>query len=109
MTLPVNWTGEKQLDFLLKDTGSVAFSDIPEGVSYLVSAETENNYEVTIDSESGTISNIAPSSVSIVHKSETNLNTGISFDIIPYVIALGVVVCGLFLLSLRRKHEKNED
>ena len=105
----VDWTGNNILSLSLKGDGSAVFSDIPEGITYSIDADAVTNYETNVEGGTGTITYALPSSVSITRESETNLQTGISLDIIPYIIILAVVIGGLFLLLLRRRREEQDN
>ena len=107
-TIAKGWTGDKTVTVSLKDNNSIAFSEIPDGVTYSVTA-VKDTYEQTIENEEGTIAGEAAASVKITHDSSMNLNTGVSLDILPYVIVLALVVCCLFLLAFRRRREEEEE
>lgn len=125
-TIAKDWTGEKTVTVHLKHGDSVAFTNIPAGVTYTVveqakHAETRLNdpakgytaaYKNTDNQDttsgSGKIGKDDADTVAITNTKSTGINTGITLDSLPYIIALAVVAVGVALFLARRRHREDD-
>ena len=105
----------------LKADETVTFSHIPEGVHYTVHEDTKhtNPDELNLGDDkgyqvSGEVGNPREimcdetSHVIITNTKTTGINTGISLDSLPYIIALAVVGVGAVLFLVRRRRREDD-
>lgn len=101
-----NDKGEVIITFKVTHNSTVKIANIPYGVSYEVS-EDSGDYTAYINnveqnSVSGTID--APSyEIDIVNELNTQIETGINLDNLPYILILGAATLGLVGFTMRKR------
>jgi len=111
-TIEKGWTGEKAVVISLRHNETITFKDIPAGVTYTVeeadyvslASDTnarendENGYDdpkYTYSDEDKAITQSDEDTVTINNNKESEINTGISLDNMPYFMVLALVALGL--------------
>lgn len=125
-TIAKGWTGENKVTIHLKHGDSVAFANIPAGVTYTVLEQAKHTeaglndpakgYTATYANKdnretasgSGEIAKDDADTVAITNTKNTGINTGITLDSLPYIIALAVVAVGAVLFLVRRRHREDD-
>ena len=118
-----DWTsGTASRTIRIHDGETVTFSDIPDGVKYTVieaeahkaAAELNSGDDSKGYTATGEITTATPivkgetTGVVVNNDKGTAVNTGISLDSLPYIIALTVVAVGAVVFLLRRRHRKDD-
>lgn len=116
-TVAGNWTGTKTVNIKLKDGDTLTFTDIPAGVTYEVtesdvySKDTnkngENGYDApkyTLSDSTKKVASADTDTVKITNHKNTQIDTGVYMDNLPYIAALAVILCFAAVLLMRRRH-----
>lgn len=96
-----NSDGTVTVTFKVTHESEVEIKNIPYGVSYEVT-EDSGDYDETITDESGIITEPSQT-VEIVNKLDTEINTGINLDNLPYILILVGAAAGLVAFTLKRR------
>ncbi len=111
-TILPGWSGTKSVVIHLKHDEFVTFKNIPYGVTYRVAEAdyTSEGYDTAQYnfSNPSKIIDSAYDSVFITNNKDTNVDTGIHLDSIPYLIIL-VLIVGAAALYCKHKHYTNND
>ncbi|MCD8396282.1 MAG: DUF5979 domain-containing protein [Lachnospiraceae bacterium] len=104
---PSDWNGNTATATItVKDGSSVAFKNIPYGITYTVEEDdytTVDGYTTTYDaSNTGTL-NSSEVTVAITNYKNNSAATGVILDSLPYILILAVVLIGVVYLVLRRR------
>ena len=118
-TVAKGWTGSKDITIQLKHDETVTFSHIPAGVSYTVVEDAkhlaagstptaaelngEEGYLATYTSATGTIEKDTTAAAAIVNTKETQVDTGITLDSMPYILLLVMVIAAAAFVLIRRR------
>lgn len=126
---PTDWSAtaagapsKAKVTIKIKHGETVTFSNIPEGITYTVIEDSKHKVASEInsgdDSKGYTATDEvlnaleiicdATSSVTITNTKGTDINTGISLDSLPYIIALAVVAVGVVVFLLRRRRREDD-
>ncbi|NLO84848.1 MAG: hypothetical protein GX096_05400 [Clostridiales bacterium] len=90
--------------FALANGDTVAFTNIPAGVTYSVTEIAEDYTSSFAEgATSGEITGNADVNTTINNKKDTTPDTGISLDNIPYIILLSVAFLGLLFFVTKRR------
>ena len=108
----------------VKDSDTVTFTNVPEGVSYTVveadytkKADNTEDYDAavyansdntTTTTGSGSIDAGDADTVGITNNKDITIDTGVILQYAPYIAILAVVLAGAILLIIRRRRN-NED
>ncbi len=100
------WTATATIT--VKDAETVTFTNIPAGVTYVV---TEDDYSkdgyttsYTYGDETKTISSTESDTVTITNNKNQNVDTGINLDTLPYVMMLAVVAAAAIALLMKKRN-----
>ena len=95
--------------FKIKDGETIKIANLPYGVTYtVVEADyTGENYDAADYSEFNEEIDSALDTVVITNNKDTDVDTGISLDSIPYILILGFAVLGISGLFLKRRKNAN--
>ena len=95
--------------FKIKDGETIKIANLPYGVTYtVVEADyTGEGYDAAGYSESDEEIDSALDTVVITNNKDTDVDTGISLDSIPYILILGFAVLGISGLFLKRRKNAN--
>ena len=103
-------------DFTLTHGQSIDFTNIPAGVTYVVTENgldasnkmTVNNVEYTADyeNETGTMA-VEALNATITNTAEGFIDMGVWLDNAPYMVLLSVVAAGAVWMLLRKRHTEN--
>lgn len=100
------WTGKKVAEITLKDAETVTFTNIPSGVSYVVTEDdyTGDGYERAKYDEnaSGNIGSAAVSTT-ITNNKGGSIETGIFMDNAPYMMIMALVVLAGAAMLLKKR------
>lgn len=95
-------------DFYLKDAETITIANLPYGVTYTV-VEADYTVDDGYDEASYNFSDenmkidSASDTVTITNNKETDVDTGITTDSLPYIMLMGIVVlCGAAMVMKRR-------
>lgn len=102
--------------FQLAHDGTATIDNIPYGVQYVVAENDKHGvvsgkdqanlpnegYTVGYENEEGTIQ-AASVSATVTNTKDTNVNTGVSLDSIPYILLIVVAVIGMTALLLKKR------
>lgn len=94
----------------VKDGSTVTFTNIPYGVTYTVAeqAGSATGYTVSYDgNEKGKIE-AASVSTTITNKLETDPDTGISLDSLPYIMMLAIAGVGLVVFAAKKRSMRED-
>lgn len=121
-TIEGGWNTSKTVTIQLKHEETITFENIPYGVEYKVEEadyagdgyETSYGFTVSADKMVGSTMTGAPhfkvvaaeDYVAITNHKETEVDTGITLDAMPYVLILAVAVCGLGLLMTKKRYQE---
>ena len=91
--------------FWLKDGETITIENIPYGVKYTVTEDSysADGYTTTMTGDSGTI-NAAEQTAAFTNYKDGEIDTGISLDSLPYILALAVAFGGAVVLFSRKRH-----
>ena len=111
-TITINgngWSGDKEIQITgVRNNGTVHFYDLPAGMTYTISETGAAGYTVSCSAPTGTIAAAQQSEATVTQTKEADINTGISLDMIPFIVLLAVVFLGFVLLFVhRRRREKD--
>lgn len=123
-TIPATaWTQEgsvytAKVTVQLAHGDNVTFSDIPAGVTYNVTEQEkhtapdangsnpETGYAVTYENQTGTIAAEGAAQAKVTNTKDTNINTGVTLDSLPYILLIGVAVVGVVLFTARKRRNR---
>lgn len=100
------WTGERKAEITLKDAETVTFTNIPFGVSYVV---TEDDYtgdgynQAVYDEKASGIIGSATVSTTITNNKGGSIETGIFMDNAPYMMIMALVVLAGAAMLLKKR------
>ncbi|WP_373757877.1 Spy0128 family protein [Jeotgalibaca porci] len=94
--------GTVTVTFTVTDDSTVTIANIPYNVSYAVT-EDEGDYTATITDNDGGKIDGASQSVDINNNLDTEINTGINLDNLPYILVLALVGVGLISFTVRKR------
>lgn len=109
------WTDSKEVTIKLKHDQTITFTNIPYGVTYKVEedADSATGYNVSYTNKVGeadatvgsedTMEN-ANHYVTITNDKGGEVDTGITLDSLPYILALAVAFGGAVVLFTRKRH-----
>lgn len=115
-TIAAGWTGEKKVQLKIKHGETIAFSDIPSGVTYTVAEDTKHEaedptgadgsigYDISYTGESGTITN-SKATAAITNDKDISVDTGITMETVPYIMILALALVGAAMMIIRKKEE----
>lgn len=110
---PEMWeNGTVSATVALKADATVTFTNIPAGVTYVVSEKdyTADGYELKgitySDVENKAIAGGDEDSVTVLNSKNGTIETGISLDSLPYILMLVVVGAAIVVVSTRKKGEQ---
>lgn len=93
----------------LKHNETVTFSNVPSGVNYSVTQNTQSGYEApSFTGETGMIG-ADPMTATVTNKSNLSLGQGIFLDNGLYIITFVLAAAGLVLLVTRRSRQRRKD
>lgn len=134
-TIEANWNGTKTVTIYVKHNETVTFTNIPYGVTYTV-AETDYTGEgyddpvysaklpftiaevwcqkgatnivngVEYKYEDALVVDSANEAVKVVNNKESEVDTGIVLDSMPYVLILAVAAIGLVLFTTKKRFQE---
>ena len=103
------WSGDKEIQITgVRNNGTVHFYDLPAGITYTISETGAAGYTVSCSAPTGTIAAAQQSAATITQTKEADINTGISLDVVPFVILLVVVLFGFVLLFVHRRRRERD-
>jgi len=112
------WTCSKV--FKLKDSDTLTFADIPDGVSYAVvedekhlveedgfdvNSAPDTDYTATYTNETGTIASGTTAEAAVQNEKKTTVETGVLLDSMPYVLMVTAAAAGLILIFGKKRYE----
>lgn len=100
--------------FKLSNGQSVAFGNLPYGVSYTVSETADQNYTTKINGTDSTATtdgkhtttgriNSATATAAYTNTRDGEVDTGVSLDTLPYVLVLALAGAGLVMMIARKR------
>ena len=118
-----SWTCTKV--FKLKDSDLLTFSDIPEGIRYVVeeaakhlvgedgfdvNSAPDTDYTVTyngekVSSATGSIDSEETAAVAVENEKSTSVETGVLLDSMPYVLMITAALAGLIVIFGKKRYE----
>ena len=115
-TIEAGWEGSTEVVISLAHGEFVTFENIPEGVTYTVveadytqgELNGENAYdapEYAFSDEAKAIAAADADTVEITNNKETDVDTGIVLDSMPYVVILAVACFGMFAMMTKKRYE----
>lgn len=111
------WTQAQTVTVYLKHGETITFSNVPAGVTYAVAEQAvhtlgglngDEGYTATYTGQTDTIAKDATKAAAVTNEKKTNINTGISLDTLPYIVALVVVAVGVVLFIVRRRRREDD-
>lgn len=120
---PENWTLAEsvytaKVTVKLAHGDYVTFSDIPAGVTYTVTEQDKHTapdangsnpktgYAVTYENQTGTIAAEGAAQAKVTNTKDTNINTGVVLDSLPYILLIAVAVVGVVLFTARKRRNR---
>ena len=100
--LAPGWRDSVTATFEIKHDQTVTFTNIPYGVTYVVTEEVPDDYTATYVGENGTVA-AASADCTITNNKEGQVDTGIVLDSMPYVLLLAVACMGLAVLMTKKR------
>ncbi|MBR6212100.1 MAG: hypothetical protein IKQ64_03535 [Bacteroidales bacterium] len=94
--------------FQVKDSDTITFTNIPEGVTWEVEEADYSNdgYDTTYDAATGTIAAGDADTCTITNDKDTTPDTGITLDSLPYIL-IGMVVLAAAVAMILNKRRNN--
>lgn len=124
---PEDWEdGKAEVTIKLKNTETVSFDKIPEGVTYTVEEDGnhlaadqeggptleelngEEGYIVSYTDEEGEIVEDESKDAKVNNKKEKEILTGVILQYAPYIAILAVVLAGVALMIIRRRRHNDD-
>ena len=108
---PESWGGGKvcTVSIKLKPGQTVAFNNVPTGVTYSVSRRDQTGYDApSYENRTGTINN-SLIEASVTSSPNVNLFTGVVLNNALYLVVLLIAVAGLVLLCIRSVRKNGKD
>ena len=104
----VEWSEDGKTATITVNNGdTVTFENVPKGTTYTVAQEKDEDYDepvITFGDNNRRIDGTETDTVTIENKRDTNVETGINLDNLPYALALaGVAVAGGSIVIRRRR------
>lgn len=112
-TIAPNWVdGKATAVITLKHNETVTFTNIPYGVTYTVveddyTTEAAGKYDPAQYSEHDGIISSETDSVVITNNKNTEVDTGVVLDSMPYVLLLAVAVIGMIMMVRKKRSYEN--
>ena len=116
--IEAGWTGSTSVVISLAHDEYVLFENIPEGVTYTVvesdytqgELNGENAYDIpeydySDEGETKAIAAADADTVVITNNKDTDVDTGIVLDSMPYVVILAVACFGMFAMMTKKRYE----
>lgn len=100
------WT-TKTATFVLKDSESITFNNIPVGTTYTI-VETESGEDgYTTTGEVTTAKELSEDTTeTIVNNKEVTVDTGISLDSLPYILIVAVVLSAAVVMFINKRRSE---
>ena len=100
-----NWgsDGTVEVTIQLKHDQTITFTNIPYGVTYEVTETAAEGYTTTATGDTGKIEN-ATQTAAFTNNKDGEIDTGITLDSLPYILALAVAFGGAVVLFTRKRH-----
>lgn len=105
------WNGNKaSVQIHLHHEETVTFTNIPYGVTYIVTEEdyTSEGYDdevITYDDTNQKIDSAADA-VTVTNTKDSDVDTGIVLDSLPYVLLIAVAVVGVVIFTARKRSHR---
>jgi len=97
-----NNDGTVTATFTMGHDDTVTFTNIPDGTAYVVS-EDEKTYIESSTGETGTIAGGQKSDADFTNTKESEVDTGIAMDSVPFIVMAVVAVIGLAAFTAKKR------
>ncbi|MCC8128252.1 MAG: DUF5979 domain-containing protein [Clostridiales bacterium] len=88
--------------FELADGETATFSNLPYGVTYIVTETADSGYRTTQTGNEGEI-NSGSATAAFINTKDGDVDTGINLDTLPYIMILAVVFAGAAYMVIRKR------
>lgn len=95
----------KTITFTLGDGETATITNIPAGVTYTVTEDKENYTQIIVNEGDGIITGGDKDLYAFTNDLESEVDTGISMDSMPYILMLAVAVIGAVAIMGKKRYE----
>lgn len=106
---------EKTATFNLTHGNSVTLKNVPIGAKLTISESGADDYTITVQNSNGTQINgtysvvQSENEITVINTKSVTIDTGVSLDILPYILLLAVVGGAVTLLVVMSRKRRKED
>ena len=96
----------EETTFRLKHGETISIANLPYGVNYTVTETAVNGYTTTKTGDTGTINAADQTAAFTNDNNNSEIDTGVSMDSLPYILMLVVVGAAVVVIATRKKGEQ---
>lgn len=107
-TITFDEKGTATATIYLKDNETFKFTNIPDGVTYVVEEAAVDDYVSTVDEDGAAATGTIDTTTKTVHYINTKdqgIDMGVTLNNMPYILVLAVLAAGVAVFVIRKRRE----